>query len=504
MGKKYLTTVLAVFTLIFYNSEIKAQGANDILRYSLQYPSYDPVSLVMPGVSDATGFGVFQENPASAALFKESFFSLGLSNRYVNENSTYLGNSSSFDDNRANVGNLGFIYNFPTSRGKLTIGGGYSQSHDFNRAVAGSARNNLSTITDSYARLPLNNPLNEAAFNAYAIDDYEYANGQIESRSIFRFPVGSDYPGIAQNFEMTERGVLGEYSAFIATEFFRNLILGASLGIINGQYRYERNFLEVDDQGDYNGNFIDTNDDGEGDTDIDRILNEDIIDNQFSGFSARFGVIYQASPKINIGASYQFKNVITIEETFDTYITTTMDNGVTYSDEDLGAINYKIIRPARLNLGVTAQDIGGFTISASAERVDYSEARIRFDDLNLSDMENAENSYVDSNFEEVYNLRLGIEYAVSEEFIPRIGYGYYPSPTGDFESENLNADRQFYSAGFTAQVSDNVKFNLGAQLATWDDRNTLYLFENNGETFAEVVNEEINHWNIMGGITFTF
>ena len=504
MGKKCLLTIFGILFLGLLHSPLKAQGADEVLRYGLQYPSYDPVTMIMPGVSDAAGFGSYQENPASAALFEESFLSFGLSDRYVNEDGTYLGNTRSLDDNRASVSDIGFVYNVPTARGRLTIGGGYSQSHDYNRAIAGKARNNLSTITDSYARLSIDNPLNTAAFNAYAIDDFQNASGQTESRSVFRFPVGGGYPGIDQNFELTERGTLGEYSAFIATELLKNFIIGASIGVINGSYKYERDFLETDSQGDYNGNFVDTDDDGQGDTDIDNILSEDIIENEFSGLSARLGLVYQVAPNINIGASYQFKNVLHVDESFDTYITTAMDNTIVYSDEDFGSIDYKIVRPARFNVGITAKDLSGLTISASAERIDYSEGRIRFNDIEFADQENFENDIVRSNLEEVYNFRLGLEYKISDEFIPRVGYGYYPSPTGDFENEDLNGDRQFYSAGFTAQVSENVKLNLGAQLGRWDDRNTLYLFDDNNETFGEVVNEEVNHWNIMGGLTVGF
>lgn len=503
MAKKCLKFLLIVLIAVLYNTTLHAQGAGDVLRYSLQYPNYDPVSIVMPGVSDATGFGTYQQNPAAVALFEESFFSFGLSDRYVNEEGTFLGNTSSFDDNQANVGDIGFIYNVPTAQGKLTIGAGYSQSHDFNRAASGSARNNLSTLTDSYARLPIGDPLNEAAFNAFAIDDVE---GENRSQSIFRFlPPGQQYPGINQDFEFTERGSLGEYSAFIATEFVKDFIVGASLGVINGNYEFRRDFLETDSNNDYNDAFIDTDNDGDGDTDIDTILSVDSIDQTFSGFSARLGFLYRVTPNVNIGGSYHFKNVLNIDEEFGTEITTNLDDGSTpFFGEDLGAFEYKIIRPARINFGFTATDLSGVTFSASAERVAYSEGRIEFESVDDNTAEDIENDIVASNLEDVFNLRFGLEYKVNEQFIPRVGYGYYPSPTGDFENEDLNGDRQFFSAGFTSRLNDNIKFNLAGQLATWDDQNTLYAFDDGNTTFGEVVTEEVMRWNFMGGIIFEF
>jgi opacity protein-like surface antigen len=491
MGKKCLKFTLFLTLGIIFSISVQAQNAGDVLRYSQQYPSYDPVSIVMPGVSNATGFGAFQENPAVMALFDESFGSLGLSNRYVNEDGRYLENTVGFDDNEAGVGDVGFVYNIPTTQGRLTIGGGYSQSHDFNRALAGSAVNDVSTITDFYASSLATDFLYDAAFDGFAIDG---------TATIFDFEE-NQFSEIDQRFEITERGKMGEYSAFIATEFFKNFLVGASIGVINGTYEYRRDFLEVDSQGNYEGSVLDTNDDGNGNTNIDEILSEDFIDATFSGFSARLGVVYKASSNFNLGLSYQFKNTLNVEDNFDTFITTTMDNGDFFEGEDTGGVSeYKITRPSRLNLGFTTKDLSGLTISVSAERVDYSEGLIEFEGDIDPTLENDINNTVRSESEDVYNLRFGLEYAMSEQFTPRIGYGYYPSPTGDFENRSGNRDRQFYSAGFSAQVTENTDFNLGVQLSQWDDQNELYTTPD----VTEVIDEEVNRLSVMAGVTFGF
>ncbi len=490
MGKKCLKIALCLVFSLLVSTSVRAQGAGDVLRYSQQYPSYDPVSIVMPGVSDATGFGAFHENPAAMALFDESFVSLGLSNRYVNEDATYLETTTGFDDNEANVGDAGFVYNVPTAQGKLTIGAGYSQSHDFNRAVAGSARNDRSTITDFYASDLANDLIYNTAFDGFAIDG---------TSSIFDFEE-NQFSAIDQRFEITERGTLGEYSAFIATEFFKNLIVGASIGVINGRYENSRDILEVDEERNYEGNVLDTDEDGTGDTNIDQILGEDIINETFAGFSARIGLLYELSSNINLGLSYQFKNTLNVNREIDYYVTTTMDNGDLFEGEGLGEFEYNITRPARLNFGFTAKNLSGLTISASAERVAFSEGRIESDDLEFREGDNVENNIVQTNHEDVYNLRLGLEYAVSEQFTPRIGYGYYPDPLGGFEDNSLNADRRFYSAGFTAQISEITNFNLGVQLSRWDDQKTLYTTPD----VDEFVNEEVNRLSVMAGVSFKF
>ena len=236
MSKKSILLLVGVF--IISATQINAQSADDVLRYSLEYPSYDPVSLVIPGVSNATGFGAYQENPASMALFDESFLSMGLSSRFIDETGTYLGNTSSNSDNQTGIGDLGLVYKVPTTRGSLVVGGGYSQTTDFNRVLSASGRNDRSTITDFY-NTTADDSLFFAAFDTYAVD-FEIGSTSFDStKSIFRIGL-SEFPGIYQDIEMKERGSTGEYSIFLATEFLENLYLGGSSGYYSGSYSYHR------------------------------------------------------------------------------------------------------------------------------------------------------------------------------------------------------------------------------------------------------------------------
>ncbi len=501
---KYYRIIIALIFSIGFASIAKGQGAAEVLRYSLQYPGYDPVTMVMPGVAHATGFGAYQENPAVMALFDESFFSAGLSDRYVSEKSFYLGNASTFNINSLGISHAGLVYKVPTTRGSLVVGGGYSQTSGYNRAFSGFGFNEQTTLTDFYASLPLSSPLNEAAFNAYAIlDVFDQDGDRIGSLSIFRaLPPGETFRGINQSFEVTEEGVMGEYSAFMATELFKNFFVGASIGAITGNYSYERSFLESDKRGLYNAAFIDTDGDDQGDTDINRILSESFIRTSFTGFSARLGAAFQITPDINIGAGYQFRNVLHLDRETDVFITTTLDNGVIFEGDALTAIQYEITRPARLNFGFAATDLSGFTFSAMAERVDYSSAEIGFDGLDLSEAERNVNRFIESNFEEVINLRFGLAYKFSPGFTPRVGYGYYPSPLVDSQiPEDINTDRKFFSGGFTAQISERGELNVGVQYSTWDQLNTLYVTDIGT---AEVVEEQVHRWNIMAGLTYFF
>lgn len=491
MSRKVIVTVLFLFAISV--TAVKGQSADDVLRYSEEYPSYDAISLVMPGVSNQTGFGAYQLNPASMALVDKSFFGFDLSSRFVDETNNYLGNSSNYSDNQTNIGDLGFVYKVPTSRGSLVLGGGYSQTTDFNRAVSAHGRNNRSTITDFYNSPFADDSLFFAAFDVYAIDFATTDSSYSETASIFRIGF-EQFPGINQDVEMTERGKLGEYSVFMSTELLKGFYVGGAIGYLSGDYTYNREFLESDRQNDYNAQFIDTDGDGNADTDIDKILSIDTIEADIEAFSARLGIIYRLNNQLQVGTSFEFPSKLNISENYNTEILTTFDNGVQFTDDAPGRFSYKIVRPARLKAGVTYKQSENLRFSLSGEGVFYSNTRIEFDSIELYSQEEAINSVVRSNFNDVINMRMGVEYDVNDLFTPRIGYAYFQNPR-----ENIGSDRQFISGGFSAELTKGLIFDMGLQYSFWEDRNTLY----ETPSVSEVVQEDVSRLHVMAGIRMT-
>lgn len=477
-----------------------AQSAEDVLRYSLEYPSYGPQSMVMPGMTTNSGFGSFQENPAVMGLYEESFTSFSLSVRNVGEETTFQQQNHSFDDTQSNVGDFGLVYTIPTLRGSFVVGGGYSQTTDFNRAMGINQENTRSSLTDEYNMLLDSNPdLYDTAFGAYALDWADVDSTY--TQSIFRIGFAPDeWPGVQQNMELTESGRMGEYSAFIATEFQKNLFIGASVGVLVGDYHYERQFLESDPDDIYNGSLIDSDGDGTGETDIDRVLSVDTIDASFSAFSARVGILYKPTSFLSIGGSYEIPSTLSFNEDYNTRISSTFDNDGGFEEELPGEFEYKIERPARLSAGLTLQNIGGLKISVAAERVNYADARLDLEGENL-DYQQGENDFISDTFKEVYNLRGGMEYSFNDQFIPRVGYAYYPSP----RESSVDPTRQFFNAGFSSQFSSNFWFDLGVQYALWNDQNQLYSYDIiGGQQGAAVVQEEVQRLHIMAGIRLVF
>ena len=511
---------ILIFTLLVVSfagaNQIIAQNPNNALLYSNQAVLFgdqgsanDPISIIMPGTAFKSGFGSFIDNPASLALHKNGFAEFGLSFRNVEENATYLGQSGTIESQNSNASNFGFLYSFPTVQGSFVVGAGYTQHTVFDRAMNFQARNSNSSITDKFKAA--GSPYQDIAFDTFATDfgdDFEDWD-----ESIFRigFDNFGDFLGIRQQGELIQNGYNGEYSIFFATEFQEDIMVGASLGILTGRFNYSRIFQEIDEFNDYDSpDFIDSSGDGFGDTDIDRITLDDQVQSRYAGFRARVGTLYRVNERINIGASYTFPTTIEVDETFDAEIVTRFDNGNEFSAFTDSEFSYKIKYPSRVSLGLGLNNLSGFSVSLSTDYTNYASTAIDFQESSLFEDELIENDFISDSYRSVWNMRAGVSYEFSKDLTLRAGYSYLPSKFLDGVD-----DRSVYSAAAGFSVSNNIRLELAAQYAQWDETSAVYdyaqynyskLPENPpGVTFrSEEANRSVDRLNILGTVQVKF
>ena len=285
-------------------------------------------------------------------------------------------------------------------------------------------------------------------------------------------------------------------------------MLGASVGLLNGRYSYGRIFQEIDEFNDYNAEFIDTDDDGFGDTDIDNILLEDELRTTFNGFKARAGFIYRLSENLNIGGSYTLGTRVNVNENFDARIQTTFDNGEQFEDDIVSEFSYNVEFPSRTSLGASINDVGGLSISASAEYVDYSATRIDFNNADLFEDELIENEFIEETFRPVLNYRAGIAFEVNPDFTVRAGYSFMPS-----RFESGNDDKSTYAFGTGFSLTPDIRLEIAAQYTNWEEQSVVYDYAeydysdlpDNPPTFqfnSEDAMYNVDKWNILATLRF--
>lgn len=473
-----IITIIMMFSFAIVS---QAQNRFDALRYSQTSPIFDAASVSLSGSSSTqfTGFGAIYQNPAVAAKADKSVFSFGLGFRDVAENTTYFGTETKFDDQQGGITNLGYLFRFPTVKGSLVLGGGYNQIADFNRTTSIDVFNNQHTITDFF----LNDPGDqyfETAYNAYAIeyDDFfdEYFN-VLRADGTFR--------GMNQYAEQRERGQMGEFNVFLSTEFQPNLYIGASVGIVSGDYSYRRTFIEEDVLNNYaNASY-----------DVDMVLNEDKIDATIRGVNARIGVLYEPVSGLSLGLSYTTPTKLDIDERYSTFIQTdykTLDaDGFNrYEDIYRGEFSYSVRRPSTITVGAGVRVHPLFDADFAVERVNYS--RIELDGLGVLADRN-QNQAIRSEFDDVYNVRAGATLNVSDAFRPRLGYAFNPSPRKAFD-----AGITYLSAGAEIGLSQDFKLDIGVQFASFDDELDLYNYGSGVAVAGQSVEK------VLGVIGFTY
>jgi len=498
MIKQIAITLLIITAAVF---RATAQNDNNPLLFSNQAillgdqrGAFDPVTMILPGMAMPSGFGSFLDNPAAMAMFDESFIEAGFAFRRVSEDAMVLGNATEFSDNQTTLSNAGFVYKLPTKQGSFVFGGGFNQQSFFNRALSVSGRNPDNSITDQF-KIP-GNTFEDIAFNTFAIDYGDEEQTFLES--IFRIGI-DNFPGIAQEAEITNSGYAGEFSGFIGTEFQKNFFIGLSLGASSASFRFDRTFLEIDEFNDFDADFIDTSGDGNGDTDIDTILLSDRVDTDMTGFRARLGTIYKITPWLNIGGSYTFRSRLNVDETFDATILTTMDNGVEFQDDVFGEFSYSISFPARVGAGFAIEDLSGFTLSFSAEYVKFSNTELNFSD-DLFEQERIENQFIAEVFDDVWSYRAGASYRIHPLFTLRGGYGYQPS-----RFKEGRDDRNIFSGGFGAKLTERIDFDFGAQLIRFDETSAVFDFQDqNLNINSETARRDADQIQILSTLRIKF
>ena len=460
MNNRTIIALIAGIVLILslWNPEdTAAQNRFDALRYNLLSPGQDAATMGVPSLTDPQDLGAVMHNPASAALFEKSFFSFDVGTRNVREEGIYLNNRSDVSSFQTGISSAGFNFKAPTERGSLVFGLGYNQLADFNRAQDLQGFNDQSTITDLFLiDWDFGEYYGQTAFDAFAIDEFE-ENGDLFVESSWRPPFSSEYVGVEQFIEITERGQLGEYYAYGATEFLEGLFIGGSIGIPAGSYKYDRTYIEerpLDVPNDY---------------DVNSMLTEDRVRASVSGFTARLGLMYQPSSSLSLGFNAELPSALNIEEDFDTYIETIFEDGSSESAEFNGSNDYEISRPVRLSGGASISPSDRLTFSGSAEWVDYSNIEMS-DVFEERQLERQENQLIQEEFDDVFNLSGGVVFNVNEMATLRGGIAYHPSPVLDDER-----DKFYYSGGLGFAITPNTTLDLGVQLANWTER--IYDFE---------------------------
>jgi long-subunit fatty acid transport protein len=242
---------------------------------------------------------------------------------------------------------------------------------------------------------------------------------------------------LTQQGKITESGGLNQWAFSGSIEVMRNLSLGLTLGIVTGSYRWDRQYSELDTKNLYQGVIA-----GRADvTDFREFRLDESMMQDYSGWDATFGLIYNHEDRARVGLSIKTPSFVTVKENFSGTARSFFADA-SYRVDGYPMLNYSdyqydVRTPWILSLGVSGTPVDFLTLAASIDAIDYTQmqfsgAQNRSDELALNDL----NDQIRGDLRSTLNWHAGAEASIPGTGLQvRGGYQLRKSPYKDDPSD---------------------------------------------------------------------
>ncbi len=441
---------------------INAQDFTDALRFSNFQMQGTARASSMGNAFGALGgdFSSMSINPAGLGIYRSSEFVFTPSFGQRQIESEYYGKLMT--DNKYNFlfDNLSYVASIiprnqsETGLVNINVGIGFNKLKDFNSVAIIQGNNIESSFLDNL----IENANGEDPYEGWSefYEELAYYNTETETGAdliyeeegfwrsdiqINPFDENINNYEHAQRKSISQQGTINEYSIAVGLNFNHKLYLGASVGIVDVNYKESSTFEEWDEQ-----NIIPRFNSMQ----FDRYLSVN-----GTGYNGKIGIIFKPTNEIRLGASIHTPTFYNLFETFDTYMysNNTFEDMGEVGDEAFSRINdydYDLETPLRATLSAAYIFPQKGLISVDYEYVNMGSAKLRRGGDGYTFVD--ENSDISEVFRPAGNLRIGGEYLATDNISLRAGYELYPSV---YETEAFGVDQpnsesgtNVYSAGF--------------------------------------------------------
>ena len=486
-----------------------AQLPEDVIKYSWNGPNGTARTQAIGGAIGALGADVTANyvNPAGLAFFKTREFVISPGFSFLNNKSSFRGDTKTDDKSFFNLGTSGAVFGFSENNSRwngAAFSIAVSRTANFNSRISYTGKNNFSSYGEQYAAeasssgLSLDDILNSndvsigtrLATYTYLIDTLTIpGNNSPDIVSLAQWKnLKSNAPFLVnqQNTIETKGGITELAIGFAATRLDR-LYLGGSLGIPIVNYEKNSVFTETDGTGDANNNF-------EHSTLTEKYTSKGI------GLNLKLGAIYKVADQLRLGLAVHTPTLYGLKDTYYATMTTNTENYVhnnnstvtASSDQTLGLnpqYKYDLTSPWRLILSGAyvinaVEDVKqqrGF-ITADVEYVSYKSNRFKTAE------ENGDNGYYDGvnqvikdYYKNAFNFRVGGELKFTT-VMARLGFAYYGNP---YKDSDLKSNKMFLSGGLGYR-NKGFFIDLTYVHSLTDDINFPYRLPDKANTFATI------------------
>lgn len=386
MKKLYIVAMLCVA----YISNAQTLSYNDIgALFSKETINGTARYNAMSGAFGALGgdLSSIETNPAGAAVFLKSEFSVSLNIRNTETASNFYGTNELIENDYSNLSQAGGVFVFNTRQNSnwsnVALAFNYSIANDFEGLWLASGNSGYAPITDLYDSDPV----------IYGNSDGQYFENYTDGRN-------------------------NKYSFTIASQYNDNLYVGASINTYDLEY-YQSALIE------------EYNNDGNGNTfDVSQV--QELL-TYGDGYSFNIGFISKPNDNVRLGLAYQSPVWYTLAEESVKYDVAIFENDMNTIEDFSGTngFDYELRTPSKLTGSFAYIFDKQGLISLDYIYKNYS--NIEINSPGFSD----ENATFNTDLESVGQLRIGTEWRFDNLSV-RGGYHVEKSPYKNaLDSDNL-------------------------------------------------------------------
>lgn len=462
--------ILAVSILVLTISvPSRAQYAEDVLRFSQFGFGIGSTSMSLAGASvgAVNDYSALFWNPAALTQLRNYEFSAGATYFGYDNTTRFLGTRTEGSRSALNINSLGLVYPVPTVQGSLTFAFGFNRVSNYTSIAEYSGLNAASSIVPSLIPNVDLSTLTQAEQDELLDNNipYQLYLADIAGNALVTPVTGN----VQQSATIREGGGANHWAFGGAIDVAKDLSLGASLNIVTGSYRYDREYVEED--------LLDNYQRAPADTLglFDRFSLISTINSDLNGVNAVFGLHYRKQGKFRVGLTVRTPTYYTIQESFSDEARSRFDPNMNGSIDEYdiafdGKTEYKIVTPFVVAAGGALHYRDWLMVAGDIEYTDWRTMNFQ---TSLSDLE-AENRLIENIYRATLNLRGGAEITLWDLGVKiRGGLSVTPSP---YDGDPSDFDQVYYTAGAGFRLDENLWLNTAYAFGNWKTFRDNYTF----------------------------
>ncbi|MDR6785206.1 hypothetical protein ABIE26_003905 [Pedobacter africanus] len=504
-------TQMLMVAIVATTGTTYAQYAGDAIRFSNgNYGSsarFKGMGNAQIGVGgDMSSLG---GNPAGLGLFTRSEFSFTPEFNAATAKSDYLGQKSSGSDNKLNINQAGVVWYNPTykmqgqdtKRGVLSavFGIGFNRNNDFTQNYSYSGNSPEISMRNYFAEQAQFNKNGSGNLEARSLENMAFQNYLINKITPAGQPTyytADPRSANKQQQNSTAAGGTSELNFSGALNISNQLYIGASIGMVNGRYVRDAEYIESGVVNPYNDDPLEgpIGYTGEENYSFSYVTSQET---KSSGINGKLGLIFRPVANFRIGATFQTPTWLYVEDNFSENIYTTLSGSKL--PNSVGPLNYnytyRLRTPMKGSLGASYVFGGQAMLSADVDFIDYASTRFSMDGGGAPDQTIVNNNAdIKNMYASAVNYRIGGEYKLNNLSL-RAGYGLNGSPLKNDDDKIF--DTKYYSGGLGYRINEYY-FDIAYQRMESQNRLSPYVLNDGSEPVASVKNGNNNIFLTFG------